>query len=265
MSGSRRALEGRRILLTGAREKGDVLARLLRAQGADLVDLPLIRFEDPDSWQPLHDALDRLAAFRHLLLTSATAVDRFFAQLQGRSLRLPAALEITTVGPKTALALERWGAQAHHVAEDFRAEGVLALFARRSLTGEEILFPRAQEAREILVEELSARGARLTVVPVYRTAPVAEAGEALRTALGQRRIDAVTLTSASAARQLARLLGEGEAPDLLREVLVACLGPVTAEAARRAGLPPTLVPARSTIEDLVEAIRAHFTAGEISL
>lgn len=258
-----RALAGRRILVTGAEEKGDRLGRLLREQGAEVIEVPLIRFEDPDSWQPLHAALDRLACFRHLIFTSATAVDRFLTKLEQitGSSSLPPTLEITTVGPKTAQALERRGITPRHIASDFRAEGIVALFAGRDLAGEEILFPRAQAARELLVEELSARGARITLVPVYRTAAAQHCAERLVAELGARRIDAVTFTSASAVREFARLLGAFDLPALLRDVTVACLGPVTGEAARHAGWPTPLMPVRSTLEDLAAALAAHYAGG----
>ena len=74
-----------------------------------------------------------------------------------------------------------------------------------------------------------------------------------------RRIDAVTFASASAVRSFVEVLGRDQAADLLRTVAVACIGPVTAEAAHQLGITTTVMPQRYTIPDLVDALVGHFT------
>jgi uroporphyrinogen-III synthase/uroporphyrinogen III methyltransferase/synthase len=51
--------------------------------------------------------------------------------------------------------------------------------------------------------------------------------------------------------------GLGEQTDLLRRVVLAAIGPTTAEALREAGLEPDAQPARYTGPDLAEAIAAR--------
>jgi uroporphyrinogen III methyltransferase/synthase len=124
--------------------------------------------------------------------------------------------------------------------------------------GVEILFPRAQEARELLVEELERRGARITLAPVYRTVPVTQSRGLLQTALSAREMDAVTFTSASTVRYFVELAASSDLPSRLRGIAVACLGGITAEEARSRGLFPDVVAARSTLEDFADAIARHF-------
>ncbi|MCI0568046.1 MAG: uroporphyrinogen-III synthase, partial [Acidobacteria bacterium] len=210
--------------------------------------------------------LARINTFQHLLFTSATAVDRFFERFRRQAApeKLPDTLRITVVGPKTAQVVARWGHGTDRVAQVFRAEGILAELPDREVAGEEVLFPRAQEAREVLVEELTRRGARVTVVPVYRTVPVEESRQPLLKVLHGGRVDVVTFTAASAVRQFVELLGEDEILPLMRDVKVACLGEVTAGEARSQGLHPEIVPSRSTLEDLTEAIAEHYLSQEPS-
>jgi uroporphyrinogen-III synthase len=73
-----------------------------------------------------------------------------------------------------------------------------------------------------------------------------------------RRIDVVTFTSASAVRNLVRVLGIEPAADLLRTTVVASIGPVTAEAAAQYNIHSAIVPSEYTIPALVEAIVDHF-------
>ena len=68
-------------------------------------------------------------------------------------------------------------------------------------------------------------------------------------------IDAVTFTSSSTVRNLATLLG-GDL-DALRGVVVACIGPQTAEAAMEAGLPPQVVSEQPSVDALVGALRRY--------
>jgi len=255
-----RPLSGRRILVTRAEEKGSRFGRLLEELGAEVLQVPLIRLEDPDSWEPLDAALARIASFEHLLFTSATAADRFFERFRRQATpgEFPETLRITVVGPRTAQAVARWGHGVERVAEVFRAEGMLDALPESEVAGREILFPRAQEARELLVEELTRRGARVTVVPVYRNVLVEASRQPLLKALHGGRVDVVTFTAASAVRHFIGLLGSAELASLMQGVKVACLGEVTADEVRARGLQPGILPARSTLEDLADAIAEHY-------
>jgi uroporphyrinogen III methyltransferase/synthase len=75
-----------------------------------------------------------------------------------------------------------------------------------------------------------------------------------------RQIDAVTFTSASTVKNFARMYGEEQAADLLNTTVVASIGPVTAEAAQQLGIHTTVMPAKYTVEDLVDALVEHFSA-----
>ena len=70
-------------------------------------------------------------------------------------------------------------------------------------------------------------------------------------------IDLVTFTSSSTVHNLLRLLG-AQAADLLRAVAVGCIGPITADTARAAGLQVAVQPARYTVADFTQAILAYF-------
>ncbi len=263
---ARGALSGRRILVTRAEDRGSRFGRLLEERGAEVLQIPLIRLEDPASWEALDSALARITSFQHRLFTSANAVDRFFERFRNRAApgSLPEGLHITVVGPRTAQAVARWGQGVHRIAQVFRAEGILAELPDQEVAGREILFPRAQEARELLVEELTRRGARVAVVPVYRTVLVEESRVPLKRALGGGGADVATFTAASTVRHFVELLGASEIPALMRDVKVACLGEVTASEARLRGLHPQIVPARSTLEDLADAIAEHYLSQEPS-
>ncbi len=254
-------LAGKRVLVTRAEEGGDRLSELLAAHGAEVIHIPLLRFDDPPSWEPLRAAIERLERFDRALFTSATAVDRFFARLPelGHSNGLPDSIRVSAVGPKTAAALERAGCRDVQHAVTYRAEGLLDLLPESEVSGQEILFPRALEARELLVDELRRRGATICRVPVYRTVIADENRDALLAALQSRSVQVIAFTSASALRHFTQLAGAARSRQLLQGIRVACLGEVTAQAARELAIFPEIVPSRATLEELTTAIAQALT------
>ena len=147
-------------------------------------------------------------------------------------------------------------------AEAVVAEGVLeALKATGSLEGLRILLPRADIAREALPEELRHVGAVVDDIAAYRTvrAQWGQEGQPdIYKQLLEREVDIVTFTSASSVRHFVTNLGEEQAADLLQQVSVASIGPVTAEAAQQLGVATSIMPnAPYTIASLVDAIVAH--------
>lgn len=164
---------------------------------------------------------------------------------------------ICVIGPATAERVRAWQAEVALEPGLYQAEGVLAALATRvgELEGLRFLLPRAKEAREILPRELERRGARVDVVPIYETVPPPDGPERLRSLLASRRIDLVTLTSSSTARNFAELVGD---PARLRDLRFAAIGPITEETARHLGMAVVCTARESTIPGLVEAIVEYF-------
>ena len=105
-------------------------------------------------------------------------------------------------GPGTASRLTRFGLKVDLIPEDHSADGVVAaLKATGPLKGKRVLFPKADIARDTLPEELRAAGAEVTEVVAYRTVTAeSDAHLGIYRQLLDRRIDAVTFSSASAVR-----------------------------------------------------------------
>jgi uroporphyrinogen III methyltransferase / synthase len=253
-----RPLFGRRVLVTRSVEQGGRFTELLAAAGAEALSCPVLEVLPAADPAPLDAALANLSATDLLILTSANAVEHFIARLRaaGRDLRALAGVEIAVVGPKTGEALAAHGLVADLVPADFRAEGVLELLRERGVTGQRILYPRAELARELLATELAALGAEVDAPIAYRTRPPQQGAERLREALAAG-IDAVTFTSSSTVDNLLAMAGEG-APELLANVTIVSIGPLTTATARRHGLTVHVEAASSTLEGMVAAMIDYF-------
>jgi uroporphyrinogen-III synthase len=257
---ARRPLHARRILVTRPRAQAGRLAGLLEALGAEVIGLPTIRIEPPESWEPLDRAVRTLGSYRWVVFTSVNGVAAFRERLrlQGLDARGLAGRRIAAIGPETAETLRRGGIEADLIPDEYRAEGLLGALAPRLRPGDQVLLVRAAEARDVLRRELEARGNPVTVAPAYRTVPATDGADRARPLLESGEIDAVTFTSSSTVLGLLALLGAAEAGRLLAGVVVAAIGPVTAETAARHGLRVTVMPETYTIPALADAIAEHF-------
>jgi uroporphyrinogen-III synthase len=162
------------------------------------------------------------------------------------------------VGPATAEAARRAGFQEVEApAASSDAESLLAALRARAPEGGRFLFVRGASAREVLPRGLRASGARVDEAVVYRTEPAPVDAPALRAALVRGELDALTFTSASAARRFAELLDE-PARRAATGCVIAAIGGTTAEALREHGLPPDVVAEQAGMRALVESLAGAF-------
>lgn len=254
-------MNGQRVVVTRSTEQAAPLSELLRRRGAEPLLYPCIMIAPPADPAALDAALtDALAGrFDWLVLTSSNTVLALAQRLQalGYAPAQLAGLAMAAVGPATAATARRLlGAQTQLVPDEFVAEALAA--ALQPIAGARVLLPQADLARSLLANTLSAAGAAVTSVVAYRTV-TGQGGIDLPDALAAGRVDAVTFTSSSTVDNfLGRLSVEGGHPHQLRDVCVACLGPITAQTARAHGLTVAVTPASSTLDGLVAGLAAYF-------
>lgn len=263
-----RPLFGRRVLVTRSREQSGEIVERLESQGAEAIEAPLINIVPPDDFGPLDDACARAGGFDWIVFTSANGATAFMDRLLvgPRDVRALAGARLCAVGPGTAARLTRFGLKVDLIPDDHSAAGVVAALKENgSLKGKRVLFAKGDIARDTLPEELRAVGAEVTEVIAYRTVTAeSDAHLGIYRELLDRRIDAVTFSSASAVRAFVTIYGADQAIDLLNHTIVATIGPVTSDAAHRYGITPQITPPTATIAALVDALVAHFRVAEAS-
>jgi uroporphyrinogen-III synthase len=256
------ALKGRKVIVTRAQGQGDALSALLRAAGAEPIEYPCIAIAPPAYPAALLDAIARLraGAFDWLVLTSANAVRAIAnAKCGATTARADSsafsiqhsAFRIAAVGPATAAAArELLGIEPAVVPEAFVAEALAA--AMGDVVGQRVLLLNSAIARPALAALLAEAGAHVERAVAYRTV-TASGGADVPALLAADEVDAITFTSSSTVRAFAERVGAAGLGHA-RRTTIACIGPVTAQAARDQGLPPTVVAATSTVEGLVAAL-----------
>jgi uroporphyrinogen III methyltransferase/synthase len=167
----------------------------------------------------------------------------------GLDARALAGVSVAAIGPGTAGALAEHGIRADVVPPRSIAESLVEALEDTPVDGRRVMVARAAEARDVLPDALSARGAQVDVVPLYDT--VAEPlDEAARAAL--EGADYVTFTSSSTVRFL--MEAAGAFPERARLVSI---GPVTSATAREHGLTVHVEADRHDIDGLVDALVAE--------
>jgi uroporphyrinogen-III synthase len=245
-----------RVVVTRPRHQRSALLDRLRAEGADAISVPTIEIVDPlDEGQALASAVGVISSYTWVVFTSANAVSRFCGLL--RDSRDLARLRIAAIGTATVAELERFELVADLVPERFIAESLLEVFPLPDHRSRErrarVLFPSAEVTRDVLPQGLRDLGWEVDVVVAYRTVPAA-ISSADRAAVDSA--DVVTFTSGSTVDQWMAAFGT----DLLPPT-VACIGPVTADVARRHGMRISVIATTHTVDGLVDALIAHSASG----
>ena len=247
----KRTLAGRTIVVTRPAEQAAPLVRELERCGARVLVAPTIRLV-PARSAALTSALRELAAgrFDWITLTSRATVDVLRDRLASpRDVRA----KVAVIGDGTAAAFRRWARRAPDLQP---ATFTTAALARAFPRGRgRVLCARADIAPEGLEAALERKGWETGRVDAYRTVFASTLPREVREAIGRGAVDAVTFTSASTVRGFVEALGA------IRGVpQVVAIGPVTASAARAAGLRPAAVARPHTVEGLVAALERVFAS-----
>ena len=254
-----RPLFGKGIVVTRPEEQAGEFARLLAAEGAQAILFPTIRIAPPARWDDADRALAGLDGYDWIVFTSANGVKHFFARLRDRGgdIRDLKGIRICTIGPATAAAVEAMGIRVDLVPDAYVSEGVVRAFEAVDLRGKRVLLPRAAEARDVIPEGLAKRGAAVDVATVYRTVRSKSRREDLQALLDAGRVDVVTFTSPSTVVNFRKIMGEGPLPEKVR---IACIGPVTAAAAKKLGYAVDIYQETFTIPGMVRSLIDYFAA-----
>ncbi|MFD9425890.1 MULTISPECIES: uroporphyrinogen-III synthase [unclassified Streptomyces] len=262
-------LAGFTVGVTAAR-RAEELGTLLRRRGAAVMHAPALRI------LPLADDSELLAATGELvehapdvvIATTAIGFRGWVEAADGwglgdRLLDMLRGAELLARGPKVKGAIraagltESWSPGSESLAE------VLDRLLGEGVEGRRIALQLHGEPLPGFIESLRAAGAEVVGVPVYRWMPPEDIAplDRMLDVTAARGLDAITFTSAPAAASfLNRAEARGLFPEILGalhdDVLVACVGPVTALPLQARGI-GTLQPERFRLGPLVQLLCAQ--------
>jgi uroporphyrinogen III methyltransferase/synthase len=259
-------LSGRTVMITRAREQAAEFAAALEAYGARVVVCPTIEIVAPESYALLDEAIENLFGYDWVVFTSVNGVEHFLRRLEaaGKDVGELDELRVCAIGDATAEKLADAHVHVDVVPQKFQAEGVFEalesyLGGREHFENLNVLLPRAAVARDFLPRALESAGARVDVVPAYRTVrPETTDRARVEALLLGGGVDCVTFTSSSTVHNFAQLFDTRDLSRLLAGVRVACIGGITAQTAAEYGLKADIQPSEFTTPALARAVAEFF-------
>ena len=253
-----RPLAGLHVVVTRPRDQALALTEGLRSLGADPVLFPLLAIGPVADARGLDAACRDLDRYDLAFFVSPNAVSHALDVILARR-AWPAHVAVATVGPGSAQALAARGFDGVIAPlQGFDSEAVMGLpaFAPEAVRGKRIVIFRGDGGRELLAQYLRAHGAEPVVVTAYHRYCPASDPSVLFELAAQAQLDAMTLTSSEALRNLASLLGlDGCAR--LRDVPLFVSHPRIGAAAREAGF-KRLIECRPGDAGLLSAVELFF-------
>jgi uroporphyrinogen-III synthase len=258
------SLSGYTVGVTADRRR-DELAGLLESRGARVVLAPALRIV------PIADDAELRAATRAclesppevVLMNTGIGMRGWLEAVEGWGLAEPLRAVLSRAylvarGPKARAAVRAAGLQDQWSPQGESFEELVDHLTARGITGLTVAIQLHGESQPEYTEALQAAGARVIEVPVYRWAPPTDPTPLHRLVdlVTGRLVDAVTFTSAPAVNALLHAAGTERDAVLAafrKDVVAACVGPVTAAPLRRYDV-PTVTPARARLGALVRII-----------
>ncbi len=235
-------LTGRKILVTRPQHQSHEILKLLRDAGAHAISRPLISIKTLPAQQNLPQILSEAD---WILFTSANGLPSLLSQLDsiGKDIRSLGQAKLGAIGTASAQTLRDKGLKVDFVPSAFVGDAFAAELP--DIQGKRVVIAKAKESRDILDKVLTERGAIPIVIPVYETLHESICLPDMTT------LSMTILTSPSTVKSFLK-----NAPNALSPV--ACIGPITAAAARNAGLEVAVEAKEYTAPALVDAICEYF-------
>jgi uroporphyrinogen-III synthase len=214
-------LKGVGVLITRPKCQGERLAELIRSEGGDVVEFPVIEIAECLDKQVILSALQTIPLPAIWIFVSPNAVLHAISYIHQVWPTLPNDIEFVAIGEGTVKALHEHGFSIVHCPnEQFNSEGVLALPLLQNIAGKQIIIIKGEGGRELLASSLRGRGAKVTEVCVYkRILPVLDVDNILPSEI-IRNINVVIITSAESLKNLLHLIGQKHRMWLLSKYLI---------------------------------------------
>ena len=257
-------LDGVRIAITHDKEQVQDQVELFQALGAEVFFYPCIEIAPYEHTSELDAALREAIAGKYdwIVLNdadTALVVGERMTAIGADPRQIPRRLKVATIGCMT----ERYTQEFMGLESSFAPETYTPQYVAEALhlkPGDRVLLPQSSMTRMSLAHCLRDTGAEVTAINAYRT-QIGRGGDGVPVLLWEGKIDCITFTFPTAVRYfIKRLDAEGGTPAMLDDVCVACIGPLTATAARDYGLQVDVLPEQHTIEGLVAAVADYFAA-----
>ncbi|RKD22515.1 uroporphyrinogen III methyltransferase / synthase [Caminicella sporogenes DSM 14501] len=251
-------LFGKKILVTRTRHQASKLSQKIEELGGESIEFPTIKIIENEDYRDIDRALNNIKKYKWIIFTSVNGVKIFFGRMKKLDfdVRILKDITICAIGPATAKKLNDMGLKVEYMPDEYRAEGIIDILKDKIKDGDNILLPRADIARKLLIDELEKLGAKVDNIPIYKTVIPEYDRENLIKILKEK-VDVITFTSSSTVKNFVKILGM-ENLKLINGAKIAVIGPITSTTAKEMGMNVDIEAKEYSISGLVDEILNYF-------
>ena len=252
-------LTAKQILVTRPVDQAENLCDLIAKAGGQPWRFPTLAITpNPPDATGLANALNS----NWLIFTSSNAVD-FAIRAFGGKMPQFGHTQVAAVGAATAKSLHDFKWPVHCVpATEFSSEGLLAEPAMQSVADLDCVIVRGVGGRDKLAQGLTARGAKVSYLEVYRRQRPEADNLSLIDAIMRRQLDAISITSTEALDNLLAML-DTDSIERIKNINLVVASPRIAERAREIGFKHIAASNKPCDEQIVETLKTLYN-GEYS-
>lgn len=196
-------LKNLRILVTRPYPQGLVLCKEIEAQGGKAIHFPVIEIQPVST---LEDSLKTMGTQDWLIFISPQAVSQSAEFIKTSWPNGLSTTRFAAIGAGTGLAMQAAGLPTPIYPDEWSSEGLLKLPQFQNIAGQHIAILCGKGGRELLEQELSARGATVDKIIAYqRQLPTVDVSQYLDL-LQRHKIDIIICTSQEGLQNLKILL-----------------------------------------------------------
>ena len=250
----KKPLFGKNIMVTRSRTQSSSIVEKIMDLGGSPIEMPTIKIEKIENNTELENEINNIRDYTYLVLTSKNAVEIFFDKLEEMNLdtRALANLKVCAIGSATAKEIKSRGIIADIVPKAFVAESLFDELKDKLTKEDNILIPRARNARDYLVDKLSEI-CTVKEVHTYESVIDTSKKDEILDILEKEDLDFITFASSSTVRNFVEIIGQDNL-DKINSSKVISIGPITSATAEELNINVYKEAETATIDKIVEAI-----------
>lgn len=256
-------LAGKRIAVTRNIESASELTRALEAQGAEVLELPLIEIRPALDQAAAVDVWTEIAQYEWLIFTSANGVRHFFEFFfkAFEDIRALGLLRIAAVGEGTARAVRSLHLKVDLTPGKATAEALAeALKQEQTLDNLRVLIVTGSRNREDLAAQLEKAQAIVDKLQVYETVFPDIATHPSAKRFREEGADALIFASSSAVQSFGEQAQHLKLVAKARVPALCSFGPQTSATMKARKIPVAVEAENPGIDSMVEGLVAYFNS-----
>jgi len=243
------------IIITRQKEEAYSFITMLEQHGHKIILLPMIKIEEPSSWEQCDREINTIDRYDGVIFTSSHAAVSFLNRMsEVASFEKLQSSILFAVGEKTQSTINKFHLNCYSLPEEHTAHGLAEQITKSHTHIKRLLFPKGDLAGDHIDRVLCNKGIEVTSIIVYRNLK-AEVNDAdkkeMCEKLNSNKLKIITFFSPSAVNNFVEIF---PALHSYTNTFFAVIGETTKKAVRDRGLNVSIIPSKPASEELAAAI-----------